>query len=91
MSKACKMMGFSRDTFYRYKSAKEQGGVKASSIGADVTQHEESGLSLPTPQISLLMVRHVPATNYGNTAYLFRHQQFVQSGCVMGFITSSCV
>lgn len=29
VSKACKMMGFSRDTFYRYKTAKEQGGVEA--------------------------------------------------------------
>lgn len=29
VSKACKMMGFSRDTFYRYQSAKEEGGVEA--------------------------------------------------------------
>jgi transposase InsO family protein len=29
VSKACKLMGFSRDTFYRYKSAVEQGGVEA--------------------------------------------------------------
>lgn len=29
VSKACKIMGFSRDTFYRYKSAVEQGGVEA--------------------------------------------------------------
>lgn len=29
VSKACKLMGFSRDTFYRYKTAKEQGGVEA--------------------------------------------------------------
>lgn len=29
VSKACKMMGLSRDTFYRYKSAVEDGGVKA--------------------------------------------------------------
>lgn len=29
VSKACKMMGLSRDTFYRYKSAVEEGGVKA--------------------------------------------------------------
>lgn len=27
--KACKMMGFSRDTFYRYQNAKEEGGVEA--------------------------------------------------------------
>ena len=29
VSKACKIMGFSRDTFYRYKSAAEEGGVEA--------------------------------------------------------------
>jgi len=29
VSKACKLMGFSRDTFYRYQAAKEQGGVEA--------------------------------------------------------------
>ena len=29
VSKACKMMGFSRDTLYRYKSAVDQGGVEA--------------------------------------------------------------
>ena len=29
ISKACKMMGLSRDTFYRYQAAKEKGGVKA--------------------------------------------------------------
>ena len=29
VSKACKMMGFSRDTFYRYKEAHDQGGVEA--------------------------------------------------------------
>ncbi|WP_027721737.1 helix-turn-helix domain-containing protein, partial [Maridesulfovibrio zosterae] len=29
VSRACKLMGFSRDTFYRYQSAKEEGGVEA--------------------------------------------------------------
>lgn len=29
VSKACKVMGLSRDTFYRYKSAVEDGGVDA--------------------------------------------------------------
>lgn len=29
ISKACKMMGYSRDTFYRYQAAKEEGGVEA--------------------------------------------------------------
>ncbi len=29
VSRACKMMGFSRDTFYRYQAAVETGGVEA--------------------------------------------------------------
>lgn len=29
VSRACKVMGYSRDTFYRYKAAKEEGGVGA--------------------------------------------------------------
>src|SRR5216117_3725108 len=29
VSRACKIMGFSRDTFYRYKSAVEDGGVES--------------------------------------------------------------
>lgn len=29
VSKACKVMGLSRDTFYRYKSAVDEGGVDA--------------------------------------------------------------
>lgn len=29
VSKACQMMGLSRDTFYRYKSAVEEGGVES--------------------------------------------------------------
>lgn len=29
VSRACKVMGYSRDTFYRYKSAKEDGGIEA--------------------------------------------------------------
>jgi len=29
VSKACQMMGVSRDTFYRYQSARDEGGVEA--------------------------------------------------------------
>lgn len=29
VSRACKIMGFSRDTFYHYKTAVEEGGVEA--------------------------------------------------------------
>jgi transposase len=29
VSKACRIMGISRDTFYRYEKAKEEGGIDA--------------------------------------------------------------
>ena len=29
VSRACKVMGFSRDTFYRYQAAMEAGGIEA--------------------------------------------------------------
>ena len=29
VSRACKVMGFSRDTFYRYQAARDEGGVDA--------------------------------------------------------------
>ena len=29
ISKACKVMGFSRDTFYRYQAARDEGGLEA--------------------------------------------------------------
>ncbi|GAB1253629.1 hypothetical protein Defa_11160 [Desulfovibrio sp. TH_2024_36128] len=29
ISKACRVMGFSRDTFYRYQTARDAGGVEA--------------------------------------------------------------
>ena len=31
VSRACKVMGFSRDTFYRYQAARDEGGVDARS------------------------------------------------------------
>jgi len=29
VSRACRMMGVSRDTFYRYQAAREEGGIEA--------------------------------------------------------------
>ena len=39
VSKACKVMGLSRDTFYRYKAAVDEGGVDALINRSCVLQH----------------------------------------------------
>ena len=40
VSQACKVMGMSRDTFYRYKAAVEDGGVEV--LLEKTTQSQES-------------------------------------------------
>ena len=54
VSKACQMMGYSRDTFYRYKSAVDEGGVEALmrlriSVGHDCWSHAAVGVRLWPP------------------------------------------
>lgn len=44
VSRACKVMGYSRDTFYRYKQAVDEGGVEARGLGGDKDElRRESG------------------------------------------------
>ena len=44
VSKACQVMGLSRDTFYRYRDAVEEGGVEAL-LETPGSQPEEPGRS----------------------------------------------
>ena len=45
VSKACQVMGMSRDTFYRYKSAVEEGGVEALRGGPKVSDHGTTSIA----------------------------------------------
>jgi transposase InsO family protein len=55
VSKACKVMGFSRDTFYRYKEAAESGGVEAL---IDKTRRKPNVKNRVDPQIEDAVVRY---------------------------------
>jgi len=50
VSKACQMMGLSRDTFYRYKSAVDEGGVEAL---FDLNRRKPNPKNRVDPQIEL--------------------------------------
>jgi hypothetical protein len=45
VSRACKVMGVSRDTFYRYQSARAEGGVEAL-LGAPSTVAKRSSTTI---------------------------------------------
>ena len=71
ISQACKVMGFSRDTFYRYKEAVDEGGVEAlleksrrkPNLKNRVDPVVEEAV-LNTLLLNLLMVKPGPVTNY---------------------------
>ncbi len=61
VSRACKVMGFSRDTFYRYQSAMESGGIDAL-IDAN---HKK-----PKPKNRVEEAVELAAKNWGQTRIL---------------------
>ena len=89
VSRACKVMGFSRDTFYRYQSALETGGVDAlidanrkkpnpQAIGSRKQQNRQ----LPPLLLSSLpLVKCGCPTNCASAASSFLPPAFARSGC----------
>jgi transposase InsO family protein len=61
VSKACKVMGFSRDTFYRYKSAVEEGGVESLLDKSRRQPNLKNRVDEPTEQAILDYVIECPA------------------------------
>lgn len=55
VSQACKMMGFSRDTFYRYKEAVEDGGVEAL---LEKTRHKPNLRNRVDPNVEEAILKH---------------------------------
>lgn len=89
-SKACQVMGYSRDTFYRYKNAVEDGGVeallertRASQTWRTVWMKRPKMLSSITQLSFQRMVRCAHQTNYAKLVYLSLPLVFVPSGCVI--------
>jgi transposase InsO family protein len=61
VSRACKVMGFSRDTFYRYKSAVEEGGVESLLDKSRRQPNLKNRVDEPTEQAILDYVIECPA------------------------------
>ncbi len=77
VSKACKIMGVSRDTFYRYRELVAEGGVDAQINRSrrapnlkNRTMRQLNRLLLITPSLSRHMVSTGPATNCVNRGFL---------------------
>lgn len=77
VSKACKIMGVSRDTFYRYRELVAEGGVDAQINRSrraltlrTVPMRQLNRLLLITPSLSRHMVSTGPATSCVNRGFL---------------------
>ena len=71
VSKACKIMGVSRDTFYRYRELVAEGGVDAQiNRSRRVPMRQLNRLLLITPSLSRHMVSTRPATSCVNRGFL---------------------
>ena len=61
VSKACKIMGYSRDTFYRYKDAVENGGIEALFDKSRKTPNFKNRVDEVTEEAVLRMAVDFPA------------------------------
>ena len=78
VSKACRIMGFYRDTFYRYQNAVEQGGIDAL-----VDQNRRKpNIRNRVGETTEDMARSVPATNCVSAGCSFPRAGFGVYGCV---------
>lgn len=96
VSKACKVMGLSRDTFYRDQNAVAAGGIEALFDGnrrkpnpKNRGKKPRKPRFSPTPPSNRPTARSEPATNCAHGASLFPHPAFVPSGCVTTWLPSS--
>ncbi|QKM47695.1 hypothetical protein B7760_01718 [Burkholderia glumae] len=89
VSKACKVMGLSRDTFYRYQNAVAEGGVDALFDSNRRKPNPKNRVDEATEIAVLAYAIEQPATgrfgsatNYAGAAFSCLHPAFVRSGCV---------
>lgn len=95
VSKACKIMGVSRDTFYRYRELADEGGVDALINRSrrapnlkTVPMRQLSRLLLITPSLSRRTASTGPATSCANRAFLSPAVVSVLSGYAITLRTS---
>ena len=88
VSKACQVMGYSRDTFYRYKAAADEGGVEALFEAPAASPTLRTALiwlpkkpSSNSPLTSPPMARPGHPMNYARSAPLSLPQGYGPSGC----------
>lgn len=96
VSQACKLMGVSRDTFYRYQEAKARGGLEAllHKDRAAPTSRIESAKpwnrrSRPMPSNSRPTARCAWAMSCASAAPLSAPPVCAPSGCATGWPTSN--
>ncbi len=80
VSKACKVMGVSRDTFYRYQELAEQGGVDALIVKSRRTPNLKNRVDEATEQAVLKYAIEFPAYGQHRTSNELRKQGVFVSG-----------
>lgn len=80
VSKACKVMGLSRDTFYRYKSAVEEGGVESLFDQSRRKPNLKNRVDLKTEQTVIEYAVAFPAHGQHRTSNELRKQGTFISG-----------
>lgn len=80
VSKACKIMGVSRDTFYRYKEAADQGGVEALVNKSRRTPNLKNRVNSETEQAVIHYALEQPAHGQHRTSNELRKRGIFVSG-----------
>lgn len=98
VSKACKIMGVSRDTFYRYRELADEGGVDALINRSRRAPNLKTVPMRPLSELLLIMLSHSrltastgPATSCANGAFLSPAVVSVPSGYGIILRTSKSV
>ena len=98
VSRACKLLGFSRDTFYRYHAAMESGGVDAlidanrrkpnpKNRVEEVTEVAVAAFAIEQPAFGQVRV----SNELASAASSFLPQAFALSGCAVAWNRSRSV